>query len=37
VCKNQVFPKAFEQGQRDLSLVHVHDSSTANNVSPTIW
>jgi hypothetical protein len=29
---NQVFPEAFEQGQGDLSLVHVHDSSTANNV-----
>ena len=28
---NQVFPEAFEQ-LRDLSLVHVHDSSTANNL-----
>jgi hypothetical protein len=29
---NQVFSEAFEQGQGDLSLVHVHDSSTANSI-----
>ena len=29
---NQVFPQAFEQRERDLSLVHVHNSSTANGI-----
>jgi hypothetical protein len=29
---NQVFPEAFEQRERDLSLVHVHNISTANSI-----
>ena len=29
---NQVSPEAFEYGKRDLSFIHIHDSSTANNI-----
>jgi hypothetical protein len=37
VRMNQVFSEAFEQGQGDLSLVHVHDSSTANSIFDSLY